>query len=190
MTAFTTKEKIVELARGFIQRIGYQYFNYKQVAAQLNIKNAAIHYYYPAKEDLGLAVIKKDKQDFEELCRRVQNDHPMEQIEAILREYRKCFHDNHKMCIIGTFCSAYNEVPEIIQTGIRDYVAVVSAWLAHTLESGRKLEHFRFKGSPERLAEFWITALTGSLQIGRVRDAGYLKQLLDNLKETAGINKI
>lgn len=184
MVANTTKEKIVQLGRGIIQHGGYHSFNYKQIATQLNIKNAAIHHYYPAKEDLGLAVIDKDKEDFVQMKKRVENDAPMEQIEALIYNYNTYFNDRNKMCIIGTFSSAYNEIPEKIQNGAKDYLDFVMKWLVDTFELGRKSGHFKFKGSAEQLAGFWVATLTGSLQIGRIRGAEYFRQLLENLKQT------
>jgi TetR/AcrR family transcriptional repressor of nem operon len=184
MVASTTKEKIVELGRGFIQHSGYHSFNYKQISTQLNIKNAAIHHYYPAKEDLGLAVIQKDKQDFADMNKRVENAPPMEQVEALIYSYNEYFNDRNKMCIIGTFSSAYNEIPEKIQVGAKDYLDFVMRWLTRTFEAGHESGHFRFEGSAEQLADFWVATLTGSLQIGRIRGAEYFKQLFDNLKKT------
>ena len=59
MQASTTKDRIVELSRNAIQSLGYHSFNYRQIADELKIKNAAIHHYFPAKEDLGVAVVEK-----------------------------------------------------------------------------------------------------------------------------------
>ncbi|OQP49019.1 hypothetical protein A4H97_29495 [Niastella yeongjuensis] len=184
MLANTTKEKIVELGRGFIQHGGYHQFNYKQIATELNIKNAAIHHYYPSKEDLGLAVIEKDKQYFEQMNKRVEDKIPMEKIEALFKIYYDYFNDGNKICIIGTFSSAYNEIPEKIQKGAKDYLELVNKWLITTFESGRKSGHFKFKGTAKDLADFWVATLTGAIQIGRIRGAGYFRQILKNLKMT------
>ena len=184
MAGSTTKEKIVELGRGLIQHRGYHSFNYKQIATQLAIKNAAIHHYYPAKEDLGLAVIDKDREDFKQMNDRVKEESPMEQIEAFIHNYNDYFNDQNKMCIIGTYSSSFNEIPEKIQTGAKDYLDFVLEWLVATFESGRTSGDFNFKGSSAQLADFWIATLTGSLQIGRIRGAEYFGQLMDNLKKT------
>lgn len=184
MSANTTKEKIVELGREFIQLGGYHSFSYKQIATQLNIKNAAIHHYYPGKEDLGLAVIEKDQQDFLQMNKRVEEAAPIEKIEALLGIYYDYFSDGHKICIIGTFSSAYNEIPEKMQKAAKDYLKLVNKWLISTFETGLKSGHFKFKGSAEQLADFWVATLTGSIQIGRIRGAGYFRQMLENLKLT------
>ena len=108
----------------------------------------------------------------------------MAQIDALLYNYNEYFNDHNKMCIIGTFSSAYNEIPEKIKIGAKDYLDFVMNWLIQTFEAGRTSGHFRFEGPAEQLADFWVATLTGSLQIGRIRGAEYFKQLLESLKKT------
>lgn len=54
-----TKENIVEIALSLIQQKGYTAFSYDDIAKQLNITKAAIHYYFESKEDLGIAVCQR-----------------------------------------------------------------------------------------------------------------------------------
>jgi TetR/AcrR family transcriptional repressor of nem operon len=51
------QEKILDTAESLIQKMGYNAFSYKDIAAVVGIKTSSIHYYYPTKEDLVLAVI-------------------------------------------------------------------------------------------------------------------------------------
>ncbi|MBB4046226.1 AcrR family transcriptional regulator [Bacteroides reticulotermitis] len=39
------------MADELIKTIGYNAFSYADISKQLNIKNAAIHYYFPTKSD-------------------------------------------------------------------------------------------------------------------------------------------
>ncbi|WPU95321.1 TetR/AcrR family transcriptional regulator [Mucilaginibacter sabulilitoris] len=183
-TALSTKEKIVELGRSFIQQIGYHAFNYKQISSQLNIKNAAVHHYYPTKEDLGLAVIEKDRRDFEVMTKQVENATPMEKLEALLYNYDQYFNDNNKMCMIGTFCSSYNDVPQNIRIAATQYLNIVSKWLTNTLQEGLDRGDFKFEGTAEKMANLWGATLPGSLQIGRALGANYFNSVIDQLRKS------
>src|ERR1700744_4325779 len=52
-----TREEIIHLADQQIRSKGYNSFSYNDVAGIMAIRNAAIHYYFPKKADLGEAVI-------------------------------------------------------------------------------------------------------------------------------------
>ena len=59
-----TRSEIVRLAGELIRSIGYNAFSYADISQKLNIKNAAIHYYFPAKSDLGVEVIRENLEAF------------------------------------------------------------------------------------------------------------------------------
>ncbi len=50
--------QIVKVAETLIQTKGYNAFSYRDIAAQVGIKTASIHYHFPTKADLGKAVVK------------------------------------------------------------------------------------------------------------------------------------
>jgi len=54
-----TKNKIMDLAENLLLSRGYNGFSYKDISLALGIKNATVHYHYPAKKDLGVAVIRR-----------------------------------------------------------------------------------------------------------------------------------
>jgi len=62
-----TREKIIELGESLIRTKGYNAFSYQDISSELGIKNAAIHYYFPSKENLGTSIVKTNIQRFEEM---------------------------------------------------------------------------------------------------------------------------
>lgn len=183
----STKDKIVELAREYIQRVGYHSFTYKQIATQLNIKNAAIHHYYPSKEDLGLAVIALDFHEFTILVNSLENNAPLEKIDALLSNYRRYFKEGKKLCIIGTFGSSSEDTPIQIHKASTSYQTAVITWLTDTFNKGKKLGAFNFTQSTDDLITIWVAALPGSLIAGRLRGELYFKQTINSLRDTLKI---
>ena len=62
-----TRSEIIRLGSELIRSIGYNSFSYADISKALNIKNAAIHYYFPSKSDLGVEIIRKNLNAFNEL---------------------------------------------------------------------------------------------------------------------------
>lgn len=65
-----TKEKIVRIALNLIQQKGFTTFSYDDIAKQLDITKAAIHYYFESKEDLGIAVCEKIRDELTKCYQR------------------------------------------------------------------------------------------------------------------------
>ena len=59
-----TRTSILNLAEKLIRTRGYHAFSYQDISKPLKIKNAAVHYHFPAKADLGLAVIQRTIESF------------------------------------------------------------------------------------------------------------------------------
>src|SRR6478609_4840315 len=54
----STRDKIIELAQAAIATRGYSAFSFRELAAELGIKSASIHYHFPTKTHLGVEVAR------------------------------------------------------------------------------------------------------------------------------------
>jgi len=54
-----TNVAILDAAERRMRLGGYGAFSYREIAAEIGIKSASIHYYYPSKEDLAAEVIRR-----------------------------------------------------------------------------------------------------------------------------------
>lgn len=184
--AGTTRDKIIELGRAYIQRFGYHAFNYQQIAAELQIKNAAIHYYFPGKGDLGVAALEKDLADFRQLIERMQAAAPAAKLDALLSVYHDYQPATQPLCLAGVCGANYNLLPEPMQRATRQYTDQVIVWLTDLFEEGRAAGAFHFTSRAEDLAAYWSAALIGLEQMARVqpeRFAATLAQLRGSLHE-------
>ena len=63
-----THSLLLDLAETLIRKRGYDGFSYADIASDAGIRKASIHYHFPTKPDLGLAVLDRYK---ERLIRRL-----------------------------------------------------------------------------------------------------------------------
>ncbi|HEY3475881.1 MAG TPA: TetR/AcrR family transcriptional regulator, partial [Anaerolineales bacterium] len=49
-----SKRTILNMAEDLLQYKGFNGFSYAHISSKLGVKNAAIHYHFPTKEDLSL----------------------------------------------------------------------------------------------------------------------------------------
>jgi TetR/AcrR family transcriptional repressor of nem operon len=62
-----TKSKIQDVAERFIIQGGYGAFSFRDIAEEVGIKSASVHYHYPTKGDLVAAVMARYTQDFSQM---------------------------------------------------------------------------------------------------------------------------
>ncbi len=84
-----TKVEILDLAENLLRDRGFNAFSYANISSVLKIKNAAIHYYFPGKADLGVAVIQRARERFANWARdqKIVSKTPAERHEAFFRRY-------------------------------------------------------------------------------------------------------
>jgi len=184
MDTDSTRDKILKLGKSFIRTIGYHSFNYKMIATELGIKNASIHHYFPTKEDLALAVIEKDGEDFKAQAKSLEGKSATEKVEVLLDGYTWSFNDGRKLCLNGAFESCFNDVSDKIQQASINYVNVICKWLTKVFEDGLRTGEFKFKESAEEMASMWMASLPGSLLVGRVAGQVRFNQVINRLRNS------
>ena len=49
-------KQILDIAERRMRQTGYNAVSYRDIAAEMGIKSASLHYHFPKKEDLGVAL--------------------------------------------------------------------------------------------------------------------------------------
>ncbi|MEO1449032.1 MAG: TetR/AcrR family transcriptional regulator, partial [Bacteroidota bacterium] len=96
-----TKTDILNLAEQLIRTHGYNGFSYKDISSALHIKNAAVHYHYPAKSDLGVAVLRRMRTEFAHLKSTSQPLSAREKLTHFISIYTRS-RNKGLVCIMGS----------------------------------------------------------------------------------------
>lgn len=182
-----TREKILELGENLIRTKGYNAFSYQDISSELGIKNAAVHYYFPTKENLGTSIVKTNIQRFEEMVDNMQSRKfdEMHQIETFLKIYLKS-HREQKLCIMGALGPDFNTLNESTRNELKKMTNMILAWLTNLLEKGKSAGTFAFKGTSEEKALVILTTMIAGLQLTRIMEKVDFKtiyqSILDDIK--------
>jgi TetR/AcrR family transcriptional regulator, transcriptional repressor for nem operon len=182
-----TREKILELGEELILKRGYNAFSYQDISSELGIKNAAVHYYFPSKENLGTSIIKNNILRFEEMLDNLKTRKFDEyaQLEAFFKFYLKSNRED-KICILGSLGSEFESLSESTKKELQKMSQMIIDWLTVILEKGRSKSLFKFNGEAKSRALLILTCMIAGLQLARVMGKSDFKaihlQLLDDLK--------
>ncbi len=180
-------ERILDVAGRLFHRHGFKGFSYPEIAAELGVKHSAIHYHYPAKADLGVALIERFRSQVAAMSAgsdEVRTD-CRKQLQLLFDYYRNHadLHDG-ALCPIGAMAIEAASAPTSIQMQMRLLIKDVLTFLTRVLSKGRDQDQFHFDGRADEKALFVLSALTGALQIARYAGPDYLDTTIHQIERT------
>lgn len=170
MSANSTALTIIEVAQELVQTRGYNAFSYRDLAKRVGIKTSSIHYHFPAKEDLGVAMMRHYRERAAGELARIdaQGLPPRERLGLYVRLFEEILENGERLCLWAVLATDYATLPERVQAEVRDFYRFHETWLEALLESGRQAGDFVFPGSARESAEACFSVLEGALVTARV----------------------
>lgn len=179
-----SKRTILNLAESLLQDKGFNGFSYAHIAAELGVKNAAIHYHFPSKEDLGRAVIQRYRDRFKLWINnvRVKDLSPQEKLDWFFGIYTDMRSDKGKVCLVGSMEAEFNSIPEGLQAEVEGLHKELLKWLEATLSEGREAGVFKFNGESANKAALILSSVQGALQMARALGTKKFRDVVEQTK--------
>jgi TetR/AcrR family transcriptional repressor of nem operon len=163
-----TADQILDVAEQLVQIRGFNAFSYADVAGELRLTNAALHYHFPSKSELGEALIERYAIRFLGALADIDDAlvDPPDKLDAYVELYAGVLR-RQRMCLCGMLAAEY----ETLSKGMRDAVTLFfennEKWLAGVLKQGRDDGTLSFTGSPLDQARSIVSSLEGAMLIAR-----------------------
>lgn len=169
MASIDTKTRALDLARHYLQTLGFNGFSFQTVADALGIKKASLHYYFASKEDLALALLDGYTQEYEKWIVKVADLPTPKKLEQMFQIFVKMAQDRKQICPSGALCSDYNSLSPKAKRKLLDFHNTQKEWLVQTLKEGVKNKSLRADLSPNLTADQFMASIQGGVQIARMR---------------------
>ncbi|SCC06691.1 transcriptional regulator, TetR family [Chitinophaga costaii] len=176
----STKQKIIDLADELIRTRGYNAFSYADIAAQLHIKNAAIHYHFPIKADLGISVLEHEMAAMRAAWQQWAALPEDEQLQKFMHTFG-IKSKEAKICLMGSLTPDYITFTAAMQEKVEQMCAEIIQWLTQVLQRGREKKRVMYEGRPYDRALLVIASLQSSLLLSRVMGAQAFGQISQQL---------
>jgi TetR/AcrR family transcriptional repressor of nem operon len=163
-----TAQRILDIAERLVQERGFNAFSYADVAGELGIATASLHYHFPGKAQLGEALIARYTARFREALERIERDrlHAPQRLTAYAELYADTLR-GRRMCLCGMLAADYETLPAPIRDAVIAFFDDNEAWLQDVLERGRADGTLSFDGPARDTARLLIGSLEGALLIAR-----------------------
>jgi TetR/AcrR family transcriptional repressor of nem operon len=181
-----TKQAIMDVARAMVQSHGYNGLSFRELAKEVGIKSASIHYHFPTKGDLGAQLARAYADDairiFEGFLEASRD------VKSCIRKYTDVFRaallNNNRMCLCGIMAAERDDLPAGVRAEVDRFTEVNVQWLVKVL-SRRRPEETKAVHRQAALAIF--AAIEGAQLVARGRgDVAVFDEIVEAYR-TAGL---
>ena len=182
--AGTRVREILDTAEWFVRTLGYNGFSFRDVAEEVGIKSASVHYHFPTKADLGAALARRYTDRFLETLGDPAD--PSVAPEALLLRYTAAFRralvEQGQMCLCGMLGAEIASLPGEVGGEVRGFFERNVDWLEVVL-SRRAEGGLADRAASRRRALALLATLEGALIVARTLGRA---EAFDEVVEGAG----
>src|SRR5215217_5270273 len=163
-----TADRILDLAERLVQTRGFNGFSYADIASELGITKASLHYHFPTKAELGLRLIERYTEAFVGALAAFDETESdaREKLRTYAEIYSGVLRDN-RMCLCGMLAADYATLPNSMKLAVTQFFDLNERWLAIVLEQGRSAGDLHFTGEPLEFARLLVSSLEGAMLVAR-----------------------
>jgi TetR/AcrR family transcriptional repressor of nem operon len=153
----TIRDAILSSAEARLRRDGFHGFSFRDLAADVGIKSASVHYHFPTKADLGVDLMKNYQEQMLAAFGDAEDDRTLtDKLGAVREAYRRRLSHKAGICLCAILAAEHAGLPEPVGEALKDYFAACRNWLISVfVRSGA--------GEPEKRAMVFSSALQGAL---------------------------
>ena len=169
MTTETTRTQIIQHAERLVQERGCNGFSYRDLAALIGIKTSSIHYHFPCKDDLLLAIAQQYRTRWHCAIQAIDAGLSADaKLQAYVDAHRRGFSDTERICLATALAADVASVANGVRQSVQDFYRANEDWLTQVLEQGVREGSLRVPGDVRTTARAMFAALQGSLISARL----------------------
>lgn len=160
-------KEILRVTRRLMMERGYNGFSFRDVAAEVGIKSASIHYHFPTKAALAEAAAR----EYREWCARALADLSAPDAPGFLSAYGDLFvamlRERGSVCLGGVLAMDATTLPSPVKAELERFFLGHYEWLSAVLQRGQKNGEIRPDLDPAAFAKTFVSSVEGAMMISR-----------------------
>ena len=163
-----TATQILDVAERLAQSRGFNGFSYADVAAELHLTKAALHYHFAGKAELGEALISRYSDRFAAALEALDTSaiSAPAKIEGYANMYLDVLRDK-RMCLCGMLAAEYQTLPQRMRDAVIHFFDANEAWLQRVVDQGQQEGTVQVVGSSKETARAIVGGLEGAMLVAR-----------------------
>ncbi len=167
-----TAQHILDVAQDLLRQRGYSAFSYADIAAQVGVRKASIHYHFPTKEELVKALVQRYRDRFHQQRQHIQQTVPAAgaQLMQFAQLYRAGLAEG-QICLCGMLTADFEVLSQAVRTVVQAFWADNEAWLAAVLTRGQAAGVLTCRSAVAAEAQRVLAILQGAQLMARAAGA-------------------
>jgi TetR/AcrR family transcriptional regulator, transcriptional repressor for nem operon len=163
-----TAARILDIGERLVQVRGFNGFSYADVAAELDMTKAALHYHFPGKAELGRALIERYTDRFTEALAEIDERIPdaPDKLAAYAGLYSEVLR-GQRMCLCGMLAAEYQTLPDPMRDAVIAFIDLNEAWVENVLSDGERAGSIMLAGPASDAARLIVSGLEGAMLVAR-----------------------
>lgn len=174
-------ERILEAANTLLANRGYSAFSYADIEEMVKIRKASIHYHFPTKSGLVVALLKRHRSKILEAMTALDThvEDPLLRIRNYFKYWEGCIADGSlSFCIAALLGAVTPSLPLDVQAEVHLHFAMLTDWFGQTLNAGLEVRAIELQQSVAVEAQMLIAVLHGGMLSARATsDADVFRSL-------------
>ncbi len=125
----TMKEKILIAAEKRVRSAGFTETSFRDLANDVGIKSASVHYHFPTKPDLGEALVTRYAEQFKAELDKIGLDDLHAALDGFISLYSNAFVLNESICLCAVMGAEAIGLPENVNQRTKAFFELNKAWL-------------------------------------------------------------
>jgi TetR/AcrR family transcriptional repressor of nem operon len=179
----SSREAILTAARRAAQAHGYNGLNFRDLAQEVGIRAASIHYYFPSKADLGAAVARRYWEDTAAYLEAMLAEIPdaAHCLHVYPDIFRKALESGNRMCLASFMAAEHDDLPEAVKKEVMTFADVNVRWLSRLLPAAALVSAEESEGRAQAI----FAAIAGAQLLARSRsDIALYDTLIESYRQS------
>lgn len=157
---------ILQVAEEMVRKGGYNSFSFRKVAEKVGIKSASVHYHFPTKGELAVAVAERYTENFINAIGQPEVIHSSGEnpIIVYIAAFRSALIEDQGLCLCGMLGAEAGSLPQPVIDATKVFFTRNVEWLEQAYEC------LGFKSEAKAKATQAVSLLEGAMIISNVMD--------------------
>ncbi len=138
-TKLDMREALMVAAKATVQAHGYNALSFRELAKEVGIKSASVHYHFPTKGDLGAALARRYTEDgaayLSELL--AKSSDPTWCMDRYTEIFRSALANDNRMCLCGIMSAELDDLPPEVRIEVDKFAEVNVGWIETVLAQAK-----------------------------------------------------
>lgn len=123
------RNKILDAAQTRIAAVGYNAVSFRDLAADVGVKSASVHYHFPQKTDLGVALVQRYSDRFKLELNSIDQSDARGAMAAFCTLYANALIVDQSLCLCAILAAETVGLPAELRGEVGEFFDMNVAWL-------------------------------------------------------------